>query len=291
MVARSGDVSLQLKQLKASSTREFVLESRSQTQHRIRQGWITVATRVPCSAGEPVNQVAVDGVASPQAVVPPGVHEVRVRVAAHADDFELDLVLDLRLADGACLRTPLLSQSLPLEVPNRPLLSLGLDMVGNSDLSGLRAVLGVQAGGAVWVGRFLLGAEAGAGSAVCNEGTCGLGTDKSLKMSLTIPVQAHASYRLGNFERGLVFHTFLLGLRYSYFPISLPALDGGRRFSVHGGYVTFTWASADPLRGALIHQERRPLYELVFPVGVLWEPGANKAVLTGGLAFRLLLPL
>jgi hypothetical protein len=291
MGARSGDVSLRLKQLDVSSTREFILESRSQVQHRIQQGWLTVATRIPCSAGEPVDELVVDGVASNQAVVPPGVHEVRARFLSRYNEFHLDLVLDLRLADGACLRTPVISQSLPLEVPKRPLLSLAMDLVGNSDLSGLRAVAGFQAGAATWAGRFLLGAEVGVGSAMCNAGTCGRDDDNNLKGSVTFPVQAQASYRLGDMQKGMLFSTFLVGLRYSYFPIKLSTLDGDRRFSAHGGYLTFTWAFADPIRGALLHQERRPLYQLVIPVGVLWEPGANKAAFTGGMALRFLIPL
>jgi hypothetical protein len=291
MGAQSGDVGLQLKMLNVSMSREFVLESRSQIPHRVQQGWLTVATRLPCSQGEAVDEIAVDGVATSEAVLPPGVHEVRARFLTRYNEFNLDLVLDLRLADGACLRTPVISQSLPLQPPNRPMLSLSMDIAGDSDLSGLRAVASFQAGAAIWAGRFLLGGDVGAGMAMCNVNTCGRDGDNNLKSSFTVPAQADVSYRLGDLQRWMLFQTFLVGLRYSYFPVSLPTLDGDRRFSAHGGYVTFTWAFADPMSGALVHQEHRPLYQLVFPVGVLWEPGANKAAFTAGAALRFLVPL
>jgi len=291
MGAQSGDLSLQLKMLKASTGRTFVLETHSQVQHTIRQGWLTVPTRAPCSGGESMDEVEVDGLEMTEAVLPPGVHELHARFLTHQSDFRLDVVLDLRLADGACVRSPVISQSLPLEVPSRPLLTFSTDVNGDSDLSGLRAVVGLQVGAAAWVGRFLLGGDVGAGMAMCNTETCGRTSDDNLRTSFTFPLQANASYRIGDVQRDLLFSTFLVGLRYSFFPISLPALGGERRFLVHGSYATFTWAFADPIRGPFLHQERRPLYQLVIPVGVLWEPDGQKAGFTGGMSVRVLLPL
>lgn len=286
MGARSGDVDLQLKQLNVFTGREFVLESRSHRPHRIERGWLTVPTRVPCSGGEPVDKVAVDGVAASRAALPPGTHELRVSFFERNNEFTLDLVLDLRLADGACLRTPVISQSLPLEVRRRPMLSLSTGLLALTELSGLEAVIGYQVGVATWAGRFLLNGEVGPGVSACAEGVCGPAS-KNHQASFTLPMQADVSYRLGE----SVSDMFLVGLRYSYFPIRLSALDGERRFSVHGGHATLIWASGISLRGAVIHQERRPLYQFVIPVGVLWEPGANKTAFTLGIAVRLLLPL
>jgi hypothetical protein len=289
--ARSGDVVLQFKELKVASSRDFVLESRSQVEHQIRQGWLSVPSRLPCSEGEPMDEVKVDGITSTDAVLPPGQHKVRARFSNRYSELDSDLVLDFRLADGACLRTPVISQSIPLEVPNRPQLSISSDLVGNSDLRGLREILAFQVGMATWVDRFLLGGEAGVGFTMCNEGTCGRDEKKQLNSGLTFPVQAHVSYRLLERSDGRIFESFLLGLRYSFFPLNLPTLEGDRRFSAHGGYVTFAWAFTDPMPGLLVHQERRHLYEVIVPLGVLWEPRSNKTVFTGGMAVRFLLPL
>jgi hypothetical protein len=290
MGARSGDVDLRLKLLDLSTSRQFVLESRSPTPHRIERGWLTVPTRVPCSGGRPVDEVAVDGVAASMAVLPPGTHEVRVSFFENQDEFTLDLVLDLRLVDGACLRTPVVSQSVPLEVRKRPMLSMSTGLLGNTELSGLEGVIGYQVGLATWAGRFLLDGEVGPGVSLCAESVCGP-SSKNRQASFTLPVQASASYWLGEFSHSSASERFLVGLRYSYFPIRLSALDGERRFSVHGGYATFTWASGGPLPGTVIHQERRPHVQFVIPVGVLWEPGANKTAFTAGIAAKFVLSL
>ncbi len=69
------------------------------------------------------------------------------------------------------------------------------------------------------------------------------------------------------------------------------ALDGDRHFSVHAAQATFTLASASFVRGAVTNQERASVFRVTVPVGVLYEPGANKVAFTAGLTFGFLLPL
>src|SRR6185369_3996432 len=47
--ARTADVDLELRSLRVSGEKEVVYASRSTEAHQLGHGWLTVATRVPCS--------------------------------------------------------------------------------------------------------------------------------------------------------------------------------------------------------------------------------------------------
>ena len=71
MRGRSGDVELTLRHLRLGAKREVVFESRSTAPHTIRGGWVTVATRDPCSGGAEIAEVIVDR-ARPDGLARPG---------------------------------------------------------------------------------------------------------------------------------------------------------------------------------------------------------------------------
>ena len=70
----------------------------------------------------------------------------------------------------------------------------------------------------------------------------------------------------------------LVGARYSFAPVSLPAMGGDRHFA--WGY--------DTLKGPVRHVERVLPFEFAFPFGVLVDQGApqHKVVFVGGFEMR-----
>ena len=137
--ARSGDVELRLQYLRMfGPSRGLVFGSRSAVAHTIRRGWLTVATRDPCTGGADVASISIDGGAVNDGVLPPGSHELSVRFDDGLNDYTLDVVVDLAVDDSGCLRAPAISQAIPLAAENRTVFAGGLGLVANSDLSGLR---------------------------------------------------------------------------------------------------------------------------------------------------------
>jgi hypothetical protein len=294
--ARTDDVDLQLRHVSlGSNVRQAVYASRSTKPHEIAHAWLTVATRVPCTGGLEAAAVVVDDGAGALGVLPPGEHELRARFESGADDMALDLVLDVEVEDGVCLRAPAVSQSIPFEAPRRFVLATSLGIDGNADLAGLRSVVGLRVGGGGWVGPVLATAVVGLGASICNEGTCGRDSDNSLRSGLAIPAALDLRYSLGTTTRNRVTAVYLVGARYSFMSAGLPALDGDRRFAVHGFQGVLGWALSDAPRGPFLHRERTPLAEFAVPVGVYWSPDApapaGNVVFAIGLDFRFLVPL
>src|SRR5262245_56533886 len=110
MRARSRDVALELEALRLGNAREVVFQSESTAPLAIRQGWLTVATRAPCTGGAEAIEIVVDGGASQPGVLPAGAHELAVQFDHGLGDFTLDTVVDLALEGGACVRAPAVSQ-------------------------------------------------------------------------------------------------------------------------------------------------------------------------------------
>jgi hypothetical protein len=293
MRAQTLDVDLELESIRIGGDKDLVYASRSADPHEIGHAWLTVATRVPCSGGLEPEGIIIDGRHSAPGTLPPGTHEIRARFGPATDVLTLDLVLDLELENGGCLRAPTMSQSIPFVAPKRFVLVTSLDFAGNSDLAGLRATFGWRVGGGGWFGPVLVTAVAGIGSAICNEGTCGRGSDKNLRDGLAFPASLDVRYSLGDSTRNLLTSVLMVGARYSITPERLPALDGERRFVVHSFQGVLSWSITDGVRGPFHHKERMPLAEFAFPVGVSWSPEAptNHLVFAAGLDLRFLVPL
>jgi hypothetical protein len=254
---------------------------------------VTVATRDPCSGGADVVAIAVDRGAVGGGLLPPGSHELAVKVDDRLDDLTLDLVVDLQIENGACLRAPAISESVPLEAERRFMLTTGLVLGGNGDLSGLRAFTAFNVGGGGWFGPALLTAQVGGGLSVCNEGTCGLDADDQLKNSWAVPIALDVRYPFAIGARNKLVSVGLIGARYTFMPLELPALDGDRRFAVHGFQAVLGWAFADNLNPRFRHLERAMPGEFSFPIGVFVDQGApyHRVVFAAAFEFRFFLYL
>lgn len=293
MRARSGDVELRLKFVRVGPAREFVFEAHSTAVHSIQRGWLTVGTRRPCTAGAEADEIVVDDNGATPGFLADGRHEVWVRFDGRTDDLSLDLVLDLELENGLCARTPVISQSIPLEAKKRPIVVGAMSLDGTDDLSGLRAILGGQVGGGGWLGPVLLTGQVGLGTSICSKAACGKDDNGNLKSGLAIPLAISAQVSFGQAMWNRLLSVGLLGARYSYVPFRLPRLDGDRWFAVHGFYGVIGWGFADRTKVPLVHAERTPLYEVAIPIGILVEPDApaQRVAFAAGLDLRFLLPL
>jgi hypothetical protein len=293
MRAQSEDVKLELKELHIGVGQELVLESQSKIEHEVRRGWLTVATRGPCAGGAEVEWISVDRGTIPASTLPPGLHQLRVKLNRHSQDLWLDLVLDMEIEKGKCLRTPVLNQTMPLTAEKRFTLVTSYFLDGNSDLSGLRAVTGIRLGVGSWLGPVLFTGQVGVGGTICNAQTCGKDQDGSLKGTITFPVALDARYKVSQFGGDRMTNLFQIGARYAYWPIRLTTLDGDRRFSVHGFHGVLSWAFSDAHRGPFLHPERTSLYEVSIPLGIALAPGApgEKVGFSAGMDLRFLFPL
>lgn len=293
MRARSRDVEVSLKAVRVGSTKEFVFSTRSTAAHAVQRGWLTVATRAPCTGGAEAGEIVIDHGVVPSGELAPGAHELRVRFLRGPEDLSLDLVFDLAFDDGLCLRAPVISQSLPLTVPRRLVLVGSNALDGTSDLSGLRALYGLRIGGGGWLGPLLLTAEAGVAVAICSAGTCGKREDGSLHSGFAIPLSAEVRYPTAVFVVNNWSNTISVGARYSFSSVSLPALGGDRRLGVHGYQAVLAWGYHETVKGPHRHRERGPLWELSVPIGVLVAPQAagDSVVFGAGFGLRYLLPL
>jgi len=294
MSARSGDVELRLHHLGVGGpSRTLAFESHSAAPHRVRRGWLTVATRDPCTGGADATGIVIDRGAVADGVLPPGSHELAVKFGNDLDDFSLDVVVDLEIDDGACMRVPAISQAVPLEAEKRLVAVAGFGLVANGDLSGLSSVVDASAGAGGWLGPALVTAQVGVGGSLCNEGTCGRDADGNLRSGLSIPVSIDARYPFGTATSGKMVGVGMLGARYAFVPVRLPAMDGDRRFVVHAFQGVLSFAIGDNLPGPFRHVERAALWEFAFPIGVLVDQGAphHGVVFAAGLEMRALFPM
>jgi hypothetical protein len=286
MRSSSEGVDTRLEALDVGREREFVLRMTSGTPHRIRRAFLTVPTRLLCGGGLEPLAMAVDGSAG--VVVAAGEHEVRASFTR--DDFSMDLVLDLDLDEGRCVRTAVYSTSLPFDARSRPVVSVSFPVIGNASLRGLRGIMAPQVGVGKWFGRLRLFSELGVGFSFCDERTCGKDSQSQNKTGLAIPFSLQATYRATQWEWPNATSFGLIGLRYSYVPVSLPTLAGDSRFAVHGLHAEVGLGLTEVLKGNLRHLERAENIEVLLPVGVVIDP-AGKAAFSAGIAARFLIPL
>jgi hypothetical protein len=286
MRSHSEDVATQVAALNVGREREFVLRMSSPTPHRIRRAFLTVPARLPCQGGLDPLTVSVDGL--PSLDVAAGEHEVRA--SFERDDFSSDLVLDLDLDEGRCVRTAVYSTSLGFAATSRTLISVSMPVLANTDLRGLSGIIGGQLGVGRWLGPVRLLGEVGVAGAYCRKEICGKDDQSSNKAGLAIPLSLQVTYRAFQFNlpRGTSFG--MVGLRYSYVPLRLPTLTGEDRFAVHGIHADIGWGIVEFLKGNLRHLERVEDMELVLPVGVLVGPAGKKAF-SAGIVVRFLIPI
>ena len=286
MRSHSEDVDTQVDALNVGREREFVLRITSPAPHRIRRAFLTVPTRLPCQGGLEPLVVSVDGLRN--LTVPAGQHEVRATF--ERDDFSMDLVLDLDLDEGRCVRTAVYSTSLAFEAASRTVISVSMPVFGNASLRGLGGIFGGQLGVGRWLGPLRLLGEVGVAGGFCRKETCGGNAQGEAKTGLAIPLSLEATYRALQLDlpRGTSFG--LIGLRYSYVPVRLPALAGEDRFAVHGIHAELGWGMVESLKGNLRHLERVEGMEIMLPVGILVAP-AGKTAFSAGIVLRFLIPI
>ena len=85
----------------------------------------------------------------------------------------------------------------------------------------------------------------------------------------------------------------MIGARYGFTPLSLPAPDGERRFAVHAFEGVLAWGFGDAMPLGTRHLERAVPFELSIPFGVLVDPGSpgHRVAFVAGLDLRLLFHL
>ena len=249
--------------------------------HSIKQGWLTVPTRAPCEGGLEPLAISIDDREEGRWTIPAGQHELRARFAPTSED--MDLVLDLELEAGRCLRTPVFSKSLPMEAERRTQISASSPLEVVADLRGLRGLMAFQAGIARWVGPTRLSAEVGFGASYCNQETCGKEENGRPRSGYAIPLSFLAVVSPLRWELPAGSSVGLVGARYSYTPLSLPLPGGTQWFAVHGIHGVLGWGMTIRRMENVRHPERAIALEVDVPVGILVDPGNSG----GKLAFSM----
>jgi hypothetical protein len=221
--------------------------------------------------------------------IPAGQHEVRARFAPTSQD--MDLVLDLELEEGRCLRTPVFSKSLPLEATPRTQVSVSSPLEVVADLRGLRGLIAFQAGISRWVGPTRLSAEVGYGASYCNQETCGKDDQGRPRSGHAVPLSFLAVVSPLRWELPAGSSVGLVGARYSYTPLSLPLPEGTRWFAMHGLHGVLGWGLALRRLENVRHPERAIAMEVTIPVGILVDPGSagGKVAFSTGLTCKFFL--
>ena len=292
MHATTGDVDLALAFLRFRGP-QVVLTSRSAAPHTLMRAWATVPSRSPCAGGVEADALIVDQGLGPAGALTPGTHQVAIRFPEGALDYALDTVADIEIEDGVCLRAPVLSQSVPLVPPKRPVLVIATGLVGNADIAGLRAVTSLEVGAGGWLGPFLVNVQLGVGAAICNAAVCGKDSSGNLNSGLAIPLALEARYGFGAGVVGRLQSAWFVGGRYAFEPVWLPAVGGERSFQVQTIGGVLGWAFGDAVPGPFRHLERAAPIEMAIPLGITVAPdGLNRQIaFTGGLELRYLLNL
>jgi hypothetical protein len=296
MHATTGDVDLALSYLRFRGP-QVVLISRSTVPHTLVRAWATVPSRSPCTGGVEADALIIDeGVGEgfgAGGALTPGTHQVALRFPDGSLDYTLDTVADLEIEEGACLRAPVLSQSVPLVPQKRPVLVISTGLLGNPDIGGLRAVTSLEVGAGGWLGPFLVNVQVGAGAAICNSALCGKDSSGNLNSGLAIPLALEARYGFGAGVLGRLQSAWFLGGRYAFEPVWLPATTGERSFQLQTLTAVLGWGSGDASRGPFRHLERAVPFEMAIPLGVAVAPDGldRRVAFTGGLELRFLLNL
>jgi hypothetical protein len=274
-----------------SVERDFVFASAADRPHALRRAWSTVASRAPCSGGQEVKGLVVDD--GQVGVLPVGAHELRALFEARRYDFELNTVLDVEIDDGECVRVPVVSQSIPLVGRRSPLLvaSSAADFYG--PLSGLSDVVPFRVGAGGWFGPALLTGQLGVAVAECKKELCGENDSGRPKYRTTLTGVADALVQVASRRGGGSFVNAVLGARYSYTPVTLPAPGETRHFGVHALQAVVGAGTGFIGDGPFQHVERGPLVQVNVPVGVAYAPGApdERTAFVVGIEARLVMPV
>ncbi len=292
MHARTGDVDLALASVGFRGP-QIVLTSRSTAPHTLLRAWLTVPARSPCAGGLEADALTVDDGRAPAGTLMPGTHTVALWFPEGSLNVTLDLVADLELEDGGCLRAPVVSQTIPLVPARRPVLVVSTGLVGNADLSGLRAVTSLEIGAGAWLGHVLVNAQAGVGAAICTAAVCGMDSQGQLHSGVAVPLALEARYAFGGGISGKLESAWFVGGRYAFEPVWLPAIGGERALRVHTLEAMLGWGFGDAVPGPVRQIERAVPFELVVPLGIAVAPGApdRRVAFTGGFAVRFLFGL
>ena len=287
MQSQTGDMTLTMRHMRLGLGQDMSFESRTTAPHKIQRGWLTVATRDPCSGGAEVMDVIVDDGRGAPGDLPPGTHELRVKFHDSLADYSLDVVLDLAIDEDQCVRVPAVSQSIGFTTEKRVTPVVSSMLWGNGDVGGLTAVFGVQAGVAAWLGPVQVAAQVGVGQSLCQASACGKKDDGDLYGGLAIPLTLDARVPFASGIRNRMASVGAAGARYAFTSVGLPGLDGNRRFGVHSFQGVLSWGFGDTLAGPFRHLERAMPFEVLFPVGVLFAPDAPGAQVAFGAGMEL----
>jgi hypothetical protein len=293
MHARTSDVDLAVESLGVHGP-QIVLASRSTAPHTMVRAWATVPSRSPCRGGLEADALAIDDGPGIGGALTPGTHAIALRFPPGSLDFALDTFADIEIENGNCLRVPVLSQSVPLVPISRPpVFVFSMGVLGNTGLSGLRAVTSFEVGAGAWIGPVLLNGQIGAGAAICAEALCGKNSGGELNSGVAIPLALEARYALGAGVIGRMQSAGFVGARYAFEPVWLPTFGGQRSLQVHTVHALLGWGFGDAVPGAFHHLERAVPFEFAVPLGIAVAPGApdGRVAFTGGLEVRVLFNL
>ncbi|HEY7373416.1 MAG TPA: hypothetical protein VIF57_14750 [Polyangia bacterium] len=293
MHARTSDVDLAVESLGVRGP-QVVLASRSTAPHTVVRAWATVPSRSPCRGGLEADALTIDDGPGIGGTLTPGAHAIALRFPQGSVDFGLDTFADIEIEDGNCLRVPVLSQSVPLvPISKPPVFTIGMGVLGNTELSGLRAVTSFEVGAGAWLGPVLLNGQVGVGAAICTELLCGKSSDGQLNSGVAVPLALEARYALGAGVIGRLQSAGFVGARYAFEPVWLPAIGGQRSLQVHTVHAVLGWGFGDAVPGPFRRLERAVPFEVAVPLGIAAAPGApdGRVAFTGGLTLRVLFNL
>lgn len=292
MRAQTADIELELANLRLGLSPQIVLTARSSAPHVIERGYLTVPTRAPCTGGADMTSIAIDGQPAKDGVLPAGTHTLRIESADRMNGYTLDIVADIVMTDGTCARTPVLSQSIPLNAEPRVVLVAGVGALGNTTLAGVKASADFQIGAGGTVGPVLVTAHFGVGTAQCVASLCGPGDDGKAKVATALggALTAIRGFPLpGEALRGSL---LTLGARYSFFTVRLPALAASQRVDFHSVQALIGWGVGAGLPERIRGRGMTPVIDFAFPIGVMAEQSAlSQVAFVGGVELRMLLDL
>ena len=292
MRAQSADVELELASMRVGMSPQIVLTARSSAPHAIERGYLTVPTRAPCTGGAELTTISIDGEPPSSGLLPAGTHTVRAEFTDRMKGYSLDIVADFAMADGTCVRAPVLSQSIPLDPAPRFVLVLGAGAEGNTTVSGVKASADFQVGAGGTVGPVLLTAHFGVGTAQCVASLCGPGDDGKARVATALGGALTAIRGVPLPGVALRGSLLTLGARFSFLTTRLPAMEASRRLELHALQGLIGWGFGVGLQGPFRRREMTPVIEFAVPVGVMAEQGAlSQVAFVGGIEARFLIDL